>query len=143
MQIAEFEALCGAAYTLDAEIKELEQMKLKPMRAQLEELEQKILQTLNDNNLTSFKSSHGTVVKSLRYSVQTPKSHDQKKEFFKWLNGKYGADVYWDYVTVNSAKLNAFYKGEMENAKEAGDFDFKIPGLSEPEAQPILSLRKK
>lgn len=143
MEIAAFETLIGEAYALDAEIEELERTVMDPKRQRLEELEAKILQTLADHEMTSYKSTHGTIVRSLRYSVRTPKTLEEKTAFFDWLHKSKGRDVYWTYVSINSASLNAFYKAEMKAAKESGDFDFKIPGLAEPEATPVLSRRKK
>jgi hypothetical protein len=105
-------------------------------------LEAKILTTLEQHEMSSYKSAHGTVIRSVRYSVRVPKDIEAKVEFFKWLNDK-GRDVYWTYTTINSQSLNSLYKAEMEAAKEAGDFDFAIPGLGAPEGQPILSRRKK
>lgn len=143
MEIAAFETLIGEAYALEAEIEAYERDVLKPKKAKLDLMEGQILQTLADNELTSFKSSHGTVVRSTRYSVRTPKTIEEKTAFFEWLNKSKGREVYWTYVSVNSQSLNSFYKAEMEAAKEAADFDFKIPGIGEPEATPVLSKRKK
>lgn len=143
MEIAAFEKLVGEAYALDAEIVEIKRQTLEPKQKRLDEVEALILQTLADNDLKSFKSSHGLVVRSLRYSIKTPKSNEEKVAFFEWLNKEKGREVYWAMATVNSQTLNAFYKAEMEAAKEAGTFDFSIPGLGAPEAQPILSRRKK
>lgn len=143
MEIAAFESLIGEAYALSKEIDDLERDLMKPKKSKLLELENRILQTLADNDLKSFKSSHGTVIRSLRYSVRTPKTIEEKVEFFEWLNREKGREVYWTYCSVNSAALNSFYKAEMEAAKEAGAFDFKIPGIGEPEAMPVLSMRKK
>ena len=143
MEIAAFETLIGEAYALEAEIEAYEREVLKPKKAKLAQLEGQILQTLADNELTSFKSSHGTVVRSTRYTVRTPKTIEEKTAFFEWLNESKGREVYWTYVSVNSQSLNSFYKAEMEAAKEANDFDFKIPGIGEPEATPVLSKRKK
>lgn len=141
--LADLNERIAEAYALDAELEELKRTLIEPKRKRLEDLENLILQTLADHDMSSYKSPNGTVVRSLRYSVRTPKSLEEKTAFFEWLNRAKGREVYWNYVTINSQSLNAFYKAEMEAAKESGDFDFKIPGLAEPEASPVLSRRKK
>jgi hypothetical protein len=140
--LADFEELVGRSYKLADEIAELERVTLKPMKERLDNLDSQILEHLTKLDMTSFKSKHGTVVRSNRYSVQTPKTIEEKKEFFRWLNEK-GPEVYWSYATVNSQSLNALYKAELEVAKEEGNLEFKIPGIGEPTATPILSRRKK
>lgn len=140
--ITAFEELIGEAYELDQEIDMLETQALGPLKKKLAEVEAKILATLEAQELTSFKSKHGTVVRSSRFSVRVPADTDAKVEFFKWLNTK-GRDIYWKYVTVNSNSLNSLYKQEMEVAKEEGNIDFKIPGIGAPTYSPVLSRRAK
>jgi len=140
--LADFEELVGQSYKLADEIAEMERVTLKPMKERLDNLDSQILEHLTKLDMTSFKSKHGTVVRSNRYSVQTPKSIQEKKEFFEWLNSK-GDEVYWSYTSVNSQSLNALYKAELEVAKSEGNLEFKIPGIGEPTATPILSRRKK
>ncbi len=143
IKLKDFESLIAETYALDAELDELKRTVIEPKRQRLEELERLVLQTLADHDMSSYKSAHGTVIRSLRYSVRTPKSIEEKVEFFEWLNREKGRDVYWAMATVNSQTLNSFYKAEMEAAKEDGNFDFRVPGIGEPEATPILSRRKK
>ena len=140
--LGEFDELVGRSYTVAAEIETLERTVLKPLRERLDNLDSQILEHLTKLDMTSFKSKHGTVVRSNRYSVQTPKTMQEKREFFRWLNEK-GPEVYWSYATVNSQSLNALYKAELEVAKADGNLEFKIPGIGEPTATPILSRRKK
>lgn len=140
MTIAELETLIGQTYALDAEIDAAE-LAIKPKKAELARLEALLMEQLQLGELTSYKSKYGTVVRSVRYSVQTPKTKDDKQAFFGWL-GNRGEEVRWQYTSVNSQSLNALYKAEMEIAREEGNIDFRIPGIGEPSAQPILSRRK-
>jgi hypothetical protein len=143
MEIAEFEALIAAAVEARGEIDRIKTTELAPRERELAELEGKILQTLQDHEMSSYRSAHGTVVRSTRYAVRTPKTLEEKQAFFGWLREKKGEEVFWQYASVNSQSLNAFYKAEMDIAKEERNFGFKIPGLGQPEATPILSIRKK
>lgn len=138
---AEIEKLVEEGNKLKDEIKNIEKDLLDPLKAKLRDIDNKILGVLEDHELTSFKTKHGTVIRNRRFSVQTPKTMEQKKDFFQWLHGK-GEEVYWSYATINSQSLNGLYKQELEIAKEKGDFDFKIPGLGEPTAHEYLTRRK-
>lgn len=141
MTLAELETIIRDAYRLDDEIEAYKRDVLKPRQAELDRLEGVIMQALADAKLKSFKSGAGLVTLVTRYSVQTPKTIDEKRSFFDWLKDK-GDEIYWTYMTVNSQSLNALYKTELELAKEAGDFDFRLPGIGEPKASQALSRRK-
>jgi hypothetical protein len=88
-----------------------------------------------------------------KMSVKTPKTLDQKKELFKYIQTKYGETVLLDKVGIVSATLNSFYNSELEafNARskaalEAGEeFTeiFTIPGLDEPTNMRSLNLKKE
>jgi flavodoxin len=102
--------------------------------------EKKLLAFLNEFKKTSYKSTWGMVVKTGRWSWKTPKTEEARKNFFAYLKKK---KVYDQLITVNSNTLNSFAKGELEAAKEAGDIDFEIPGLEEPNYTERVALRKK
>lgn len=140
--LKDLENIIGNSYDIANQIDTVERETLKPLREKLDQLDAMIVEALTKAELTSFKSKHGTIVRSTRYSVQTPKTIEEKRAFFKWLNEK-GPEVYWTYATVHSASLNSLYKTEMEVAKQEGNLDFKIPGIGEPTATPILSRRKR
>lgn len=142
MTIAEFEALIGETYKLDAEITAYEKTVLKPMKARLDELEARILAQLEAEEMSSYKSKHGTVVRSRKYSVRVPQSAEDKEALFSWLRTK-GDAFYYKNVSVNSQSLNSIYSTEMEIAKDEGNFDFAIPGVGLPEVRVTLSMRSK
>ena len=142
MTVAQLQALIGQSYELDREIDEIEKKTVEPLKAKLREIDATILATLEALEMTSFKTPHGTVVRTNRFSVQVPKDIEAKSAFFKWLSEK-GREVYWQYVTVNSQSLNSLYKQEMEIAKEAGNLDFSLPGIGQPTFSATLSRRKK
>lgn len=137
-----WEAMIAESYLLEHEIDAIEDEQIKPLRAKLAAVDRKILAELERQEISSYKSKYGTVVRSNRFTVPTPKTIEEKTAFFGWLNTK-GREVYWQFTTINSQSLNALYKAEMEIAKEQGNFDFKIPGLAEPTFTAGLSRRKK
>lgn len=141
LTITQFEELIGLAYGLRKEIDDLEKLQIKPRKETLDELEGKILDVLDHQGKTSYKSSHGTVIKTTRYSVLTPKTQEEKEALFNWLRGK-GDGVYFKYVSVNSQSLNALCNEEKEIAKEEGRMDYLPPGVKEGETTIGLTFRK-
>lgn len=81
----------------------------------------------------------GTVYKIDRFTVQTPKSIDDKKALFEYFEER---GIFNEMVSVNSQTLNAFYKEENEAALKRGDVDFKLPGVGEPKLSQSLGFRK-
>lgn len=142
MTLTEFDELIGESFKVKQEIEDFEKTVLDPLKDRLKTIDNKILAHLEKADLSSFKSKYGTVIRSKKFSVQTPKTTDQKAAFFQWLKDK-GDEVYWQYVTVNSQSLNSLYKEEMDIAKEEGNIDFVIPGILEPTYYEQLSKRKK
>lgn len=94
---------------------------------------------MKDLEKTSYDSELGKIILTTRFSVTVPKG-DEKERFFTYLKDR---GIFEDMATVNSQTLNAWYRSEMDQAKENGDFDFQIPGIKEPMAYEQLQLRKK
>ncbi len=79
----------------------------------------------------------GTVSKVDKLSVQTPKSMDDKKDFFKFLIKEGGEELLYAYATVNSMALNKFYN----ETKEEKGMDYDIPGIDAPILNTQLRFR--
>lgn len=129
--IAELSELRIKAAKLSAEKKEID--------ASINVLEGALIDTLVENNLDQYRGPDGLISISKRTSVKTPKSDEDKRAFFAYLQSK---GLFDTMVNVNSMTLNAFYKEELANAEAAGNFEFKIPGLNEVTITPTLSFRK-
>lgn len=141
LTISQWEEMIGQAYALDAEVDRIEAETLAPVKKARDALYEKILGHLAQQEMSSYKCKHGLVVRTRRYSVRVPADYQAKQKFFHWLHTQ-GEDLYWKMMTVNSQSLNAFYKEQMELAKETGDLNFEMPGIGEPTLMESLSLRK-
>lgn len=117
---------------LNARLKELSEVE--------DSCESKILAFLEEAELDSFDGTRGKISITNRFSVQVPKSIDDKKALGKFLQDR---KIFWELMSVNSMTLNSYYKQELEIAKSQGDFDFKIPGVGEPKVTKTLAFRKK
>lgn len=140
METAEFNKLCEESFDLKRKIEAIEKGELDSLEKQLYAVDNKILAELDAMEVNSFRSSAGLVIKTRRWSWQTPKSREAKEKFFAWLKEK-GDEVYYQYMTVNSQSLNSLAKAELEAAKEREDLDFAIPGLPDPTFQDSISRR--
>lgn len=136
--LKEFENLCQELFQLREE-KEAIERTLKAKNAEIDKLQSTILLHMKDLEKTSYDSAKGKLVVTTRFTVTTPKG-EAKDEFFSYLKER---GVFEDLVSVNSQTLNAWYKQEMEVARETGNFDFQIPGIGEPTAYEQVMLRKK
>lgn len=111
---------------------------VKGLNEQLGLIENQAIEALTALNLTSVKHEKGTLILTTRFSVKNPATPEDKKAFYDYLKEK---QLFENMVSVNSNSLNAWYKAEMEAAKQSGDFGFKVPGIAEPSAYQQVSLR--
>ena len=142
MEIEEMEAMIARTNEIIAEQKRIKAELLDPLGKELSSLDGKIAECLDQMEVKSFKSKYGSVTKNTRYSYKVPKNLEDKQKFFKWLHERKGSTYYWEKVNIASASLGAIAKEEIEIAKEEGNYDFEIPGLSEPTATTYISRRK-
>lgn len=102
-------------------------------------LESRMLDALEDADLTRF-DAHGVMfVVSNKTSAKTPKTTEDREKFFSYLRDQ---GVYEDLITVNSQTLNSYVKSEEALATERGELDFSIPGIA-IDYYKQLSVRKK
>lgn len=134
-KLREYDGVRADADDLNAKLKEVNQKKA--------ELELQILDMFEKLGKTKYYlDGVGTISTRTAYSVRTPKDMDSKKKLLQYIHDKYGPEAYWDYATVNSAKLNSFFKEELALAEESGDTSFQLPGVEAPTSRVSLSLRR-
>ena len=111
----------------------------KEISSKLEEAENAMVLALQEADLKSYRSPAGLCTVTFRNSVKTPKTPEDTQAFYAFLKEK----GYYDaLISVNSQKLNGFYKEQFELAKERGDDDFSIPGLNEVTTVVNLSFNR-
>jgi len=104
----------------------------------LEALESLVINTLQANKRTKYEvAGVATVSLSHRESFTTPKTPEQKKLLFNYIQEKYGVSTLTGMLSINSQTLNAWASKESE----AGVM--QIPGLEAPTATETLSVRRK
>jgi hypothetical protein len=110
----------------------------------LEAKENRVTEILLENGLNSYKAPTATMSLSFRTSVRQPQGEnvilwiESLKKEYESLEGAIQAGM----LSTNSMKLNSWYKEKIELAKEQGQEDFQIPGLTEVKINPTLSFRR-
>lgn len=123
---------------LDTEISGVDKIKTD-LNQEYSKVERELITLLEEQNLQSFKCEHGAFSIVKRFSVKQPKSPEAWEAFWEHLRsiGAEGA-----LKTVNSQKLNSWYKGEIEAAKARGELGLQVPGLEDPSVSEYISMRK-
>jgi hypothetical protein len=116
--------------------------KAKEENKRLEMLYNKMLSILERFGRTNYEvPGLGRLTAVERSFVSLPKTPEDKDTFYSYLKDQ---GIFDELISVNSNTLNAFYKRELEIAREEGRaFGFKIPGISEPITSMTLRVMKK
>ena len=136
--MADIGQLTERGYALKKEIEELDK-KSKELGENLSAIQNQIMEEMKNQGMSSFKHAHCMVILNTRFTVKQPVTPDEKQKFFDYLRER---KIFEDMVSVNSMRLNAWFKEEMEVAKQKGDFGFKVPGLPEPSSLEYITFRK-
>lgn len=112
---------------------------LSEVQASLDQAESEALALLKEANLPNFRGPDGLISVVHRTSVKVPKEPTDRERFFQYLRER---NLFDSMITVNSQTLNAFYKQELELAKERGESDFALPGISGETIVETISFRK-
>jgi len=123
--------------TLDIEISYMQELRKKyeatkevasEASAEYETQKELVLELLERAKKTKYSvDGLGTVNVLNKYMVKTPKELMEKRDFFAWIENRYGKDVLDGMVSINSQTLNSF----VNEVKEA-DAQIEIPGLGAP-----------
>ncbi len=93
---------------------------------EVDKLESELKAMLEEDGETKLSTEDGTIYLSFIDQVSMPKDPEQKALFYDFLREK---GLYEEMVSVNSQKLNGFYRKEAEAASERGDILFSMPGI--------------
>jgi hypothetical protein len=124
-----FLSLKDEAKTLDKQARELE------IRAA--EIENRILQIYEDNNIQNMQGAWGTLSKVNRETYTQPQTLEDKLALFEYLKntGKFDA-----LVSVNSRTLSSWASEEVKNQDQQGNFGWLPPGIKAPYTKVSLRL---
>lgn len=126
------------AAALKVEIDELEQT-LAQKKGELVAVSETIKNTLELIGLDNVRGHGFLFFKETKESVKTPKSLEDKRALFAFLEER---GMFDEIVSVNSQTLNSLYKSLSEQAQDEGNFNFRLPGVEAPTAFTTLKMRK-
>jgi len=136
---------------LDAEVAKLEALKIDYAQkkeqsnkadALVKEQTEKLLKMLEESGKKKYHvDGLGTIGITETWAVTTPKTQEEKKAFFNWLQNEYGDDGFYAYATINYQQLNSLYN-KVSEEREAAGLDVHIEGISLPTLVKKLSFRK-
>jgi hypothetical protein len=109
---------------------------LKLEKAQLNAMKEFFLAQLEAAGKEKYVSEQGTFYTRNEFSVQTPKTEEQKKAFFNWCKEQ---DIFWQYASVNSRSLQTLYKSKSEELGET----FEMPGVLPAKTYKKLGITSK
>lgn len=135
---ADLQAITKQAAELKDRLSDL-QIATKQAQDKYNAITQEILRTLDLMELDSIRAHGFLFYKETKTSVTTPKTVEQKRELFKFLQD---SGMFDEMVSVNSQTLNSLYKSLADQAAKNGVLDFKLPGVDEPTIYYNLKLRR-
>lgn len=99
----------------------------------------KILRTMELLELTKVNAHGFTFYTHTESSVTTPKTPEEKKALFDWLQKE---GIFYEFASINSQSLNKLYRDKAEEAEKMGVLDYRIPGIGEPTTYVDLRMRR-
>ena len=135
MEITRLKELCLKMKAQRETVAAIEAQK-KEAQAELEEMQGEILEHLKQADLKNFDFGEGKIILAHKFNVSVADKY-QLAEHLK------GIGRFDDLFTFNYQTINSYYKEQLEAAKERGDLDLKIDGLTEPKLYEYIQLRSK
>jgi hypothetical protein len=94
--------------------------------------ETQVITTLESSGLKNFNiPGLGTASLRKTYKVTCPKTLEEKRALYSYIEEVHGKDFLDSFSSINSKSLNKFFNDEAKAAEEEG-IKLKIPGLEEP-----------
>lgn len=131
--------MCKTLINLTDEKKALEEI-LSAKSAEVETVKYKILNHMKESGTQSIKNDFGTFSAKIQKNVAVPANQQEKELLFDYFKEQ---GIYWEYVSVHSAKLSSWAKAEIEAKESQGILGWVPPGLQPAKEVFTLSVRKK
>lgn len=111
---------------------------LSETSAKLEALQKRVIDVLMENGLTSYKAPAGTMSVTHHFSAKLPQGEEKAKcyEYLKSI-GRFE-----DMASIHSATFNSWVKEQYELAKERGEDEPKLPGVTDVSTLLRISFRR-
>lgn len=98
-----------------------------------------LINALKEAEKTNWETSDGKVVLTVSKKVTVPKGIEDKQELARYIENKYGKEIFWNMFGLNYQTANSFLKKELEEDPNA-----VVPGFGEiTEVENIRFTRAK
>jgi effector-binding domain-containing protein len=135
---SELSSLLRKASELRVMLDEIEREK-KALNERYDAMSIEILKYLELADIENIKAHGYLFYKQTKTSVAVPKTIDEKKELFKFLEDK---NIFYETVSVNCQTLNSLYKTYAEEALQGGILELQMPGVGAPKSFTTLKIRR-
>jgi len=98
------------------------------LKKTMDDAEWLVTKALHESNKMSYRVD-GLGLFSLisTETIKTPKTIEDKRELYDYIEAKYGQDVLDGYRSIHSGTLNSFYKEELKECADPALFS--LPGI--------------
>jgi len=98
-------------------------------RKEMDDAEWLVTKALHESKKTSYRLDNvGLFTLINTETVKVPKTIEEKRELYEYIEEKYGVDALDGYRSIHSGTLNSFYKEELKECNDPALF--QIPGIS-------------
>lgn len=141
VDVAALDNLVREMKAAEAEYEEAKKASTEKLR-KYEEIEKKVMDTLVACGKSKWiVDGLGTAYLINKFVTKTPKTNEDKKALFDYINNKYGSDTLISKLSINHQTLNSFCNEERELLAKEGKLA-KIPGTEDPVHETYLGFRK-
>jgi hypothetical protein len=137
ISLEKFETLCKEAIELNIE-KSKKEEEATSLSKKLTEKKLAIMSYMDSLEKTKYFCEGHTLFFKEDLKISFPEEENAKKEFIDY----FGRDNFYNTAKIHANTLNSWYKAEMEKAAEEKNFEFKVPGIREPQLVKTLVIRK-
>lgn len=131
--LSEISDLTTRFLELKKEIEKIEEQTIKPLQAQITEIQGKLIRAFEANKLTKFAGTDGSVHLIIEKKIKMPQG-DDKIKFIDFLKNRGEWDV---FASIHHATLNSWFNENMVQ-----DPLFVAPGLGLPSENKYLKRGK-
>lgn len=138
LTVFELDTVCEALFQKRKELDDLKE-KASKLQEEYDALQSQVIAHLQSFSKDRYSLPFGTITIVDKFSYKIPRTTEDRAKFFQYLKEKGEYDA---LISVNSQTLNKYCRDELEAAKERGDYNFAIPGISEPTLYHQIQIRR-
>lgn len=117
--------------------KELED-RVSELSSELESLQKRLIELMTENELTTYKAPCGTISVTHHFTARLPQG-EEKTKLFEYLKS---VGRFEEMASIHSQTFNSWVKEQYELAKERGEDEPQLPGVTDVKTLLRISFRR-